>query len=442
MLRSYTWESQKQKLQHYRRRTPETSGLYQIVYHGLEELQQIWETRFQHRYGCLRDEVRKTFTEYLNCGILAHGAARVYCDGCKHSLLIAFSCKRRGVCPSCGAKRAVKFAEHIHSEVIEEVPHRHTVFTIPKRLRGFFKYDRKLNTILFRAAWSALKGLLGVDERELAAIFTVQTAGEALNYHPHLHGLIADGYWIDGGFTSFTEVNLKVIEQAFAERVLAQLHKRELITDDDVAQILSQEHTGFGVWFGDPFHDKESEHFVARYIERAPLSLEKISIQDDIITYTTKDGVAHEFDTLEFLAQLSVHIPKTYESLTRYYGRYSSRRRGERAKLTAVTATNTTPEEITENKAESDYRSEFKRSAWAACIKRIYEIDPLECPNCRAQMRIIAFIHNERSIKAIMKSQGIPEFNAPPPIPRFIDALEAIDELPSYDPFDPPPEDF
>jgi hypothetical protein len=57
-------------------------------------------------------------------------------------------------------------------------------------------------------------------------------------------------------------------------------------------------------------------------------------------------------------------------------------------------------------------------------------------------MRIIAFTPNERSIKAIMKSQGIPELNAPPPIPRFIDALEAIDELPSYDPFDPPPEDF
>jgi hypothetical protein len=49
-----------------------------------------------------------------------------------------------------------------------------------------------------------------------------------------------------------------------------------------VVQILSEDHTGFGVWLGDPFHDKESEQFVARYIERAPLSLEKLSIQDDI----------------------------------------------------------------------------------------------------------------------------------------------------------------
>jgi Transposase zinc-binding domain len=111
---------------HYRRRFPEASPLYQIVYHSRDDLQFQWESRFQAQYGCLRNEVLKTYDEYLNCGILAHGAARVYCDGCKHSLLIAFSCKRRGVCPSCGAKRAVKFAEHIHSEVIEDVPHRHT----------------------------------------------------------------------------------------------------------------------------------------------------------------------------------------------------------------------------------------------------------------------------------------------------------------------------
>ena len=129
---------------------------------------------------------------------------------------------------------------------------------------------------------------------------------------------------------------------------------------------------------GDPFHDKESEQFVARYIERAPLSLEKLSIQDDIVTYTTKDGAAHEFDALEFLAALSVHIPKTYESITRYYGRYSCRRRGERTKLAPP------PAEETESDYRRDFgelsRVDFRKSSWAACIKRIYEIDPLECP--------------------------------------------------------------
>ena len=59
---------------------------------------------------------------------------------------------------------------------------------------------------------------------------------------------------------------------------------------------------------------------MARYIERAPLSLEKLFIQDNSIAYCTKDATAHEFDALEFFAELSCHIPKTYESITIYYG--------------------------------------------------------------------------------------------------------------------------
>jgi hypothetical protein len=57
-------------------------------------------------------------------------------------------------------------------------------------------------------------------------------------------------------------------------------------------------------------------------------------------------------------------------------------------------------------------------------------------------MRIIAFIQDEHSIKDIMKAQGIPDFQAPPPIPKFIDTSLAIDEIPSYDSFEPSTDDF
>jgi hypothetical protein len=75
-------------------------------------------------------------------------------------------------------------------------------------------------------------------------------------------------------------------------------------------------------------------------------------------------------------------------------------------------------------------------------IKRIYEADPLERPKCKAQMRIIAFIQDAHSIKDIIKAEGIPDFQAPPPIPKFVDTTEAIDELPLYDSLDPAPDDF
>lgn len=56
--------------------------------------------------------------------------------------------------------------------------------------------------------------------------------------------------------------------------------------------------------------------------------------------------------------------------------------------------------------------------------------------------RIIAFIQDALSIKDIMTAQGIPDFQAPPPIPKFIDTSHAIDELPQYDAFEPSPDDF
>ena len=57
-------------------------------------------------------------------------------------------------------------------------------------------------------------------------------------------------------------------------------------------------------------------------------------------------------------------------------------------------------------------------------------------------MRIIAFIQDSHSIKDIMKSQGIPDFQAPPPISKFVDTALAIDELTSYNSFEPSPDDF
>ena len=103
-----------------------------MVYQERERLEREWEVRYQAEYGVLRREVVETLDGYLNCGILVHGAARVSCELCQHSMVVPFSCKRRGVCPSCAAKRAVVFAEHLHSEVLQPVPHHHAVFSVPK----------------------------------------------------------------------------------------------------------------------------------------------------------------------------------------------------------------------------------------------------------------------------------------------------------------------
>ena len=75
------------------------------------------------------------------------GFARVRCDHCGHEYLLAFSCKRRHFCPSCHQKRVVEYGEWLLTEILKQVPHRRWVFSIPKRLRIYFMYDRRLQKI-------------------------------------------------------------------------------------------------------------------------------------------------------------------------------------------------------------------------------------------------------------------------------------------------------
>ncbi len=65
-------------------------------------------------------------------------------------------------------------------------------------------------------------------------------------------------------------------------------------------------------------------------------------------------------------------------------------------------------------------------------MKRVFEFDPLECPRCRGQMRIIAFLTDEQEILKIADSLRIPRAQAPPKIPRPPEK-EFFDDLPPDD---------
>jgi hypothetical protein len=93
---------------------------------------------------------------YFECGDLHFGFARVRCQACGHEYLLAYSCKRHHFCPSCHQKRVVEFGEWLCTQVLKLVPHRQWVFSLPKRLRIYFLFNRKLLANLSRCAWKVL----------------------------------------------------------------------------------------------------------------------------------------------------------------------------------------------------------------------------------------------------------------------------------------------
>ena len=57
--------------------------------------------------------VEQEFRDFLTCGILTHGFARVRCGSCAFERLVPFSCKGRGFCPSCGGRRMTERAARL-----------------------------------------------------------------------------------------------------------------------------------------------------------------------------------------------------------------------------------------------------------------------------------------------------------------------------------------
>ncbi|XYH97367.1 transposase zinc-binding domain-containing protein [Sorangium sp. So ce1128] len=76
------------------------------------------------------------FEGYLAWGDLARGFVRCHCDGCGHDVLVAFSCKHRGPCPSCASRRMCNEAATLVDRILPNVPVRQWVMSLPFDLRA------------------------------------------------------------------------------------------------------------------------------------------------------------------------------------------------------------------------------------------------------------------------------------------------------------------
>jgi hypothetical protein len=211
----------------YRPRKPRDSPLFQLVERHPEELLRLWPSRFARQHGPLRSVVERVLREFLRCGLLEHGFARLWCAECRRSVLVAFSCRGRSFCPSCEKKRQILWAEWLCEEVLAKVAHRHVVLTIPRLLRPLFRRRRELLTQLGRAAAEAVSELvrrsLGGEARP-GVVVSIATAGDLVQWHPHLHLLTTDGgKTADGSWKPLPEWDGLLLMRLFRERLLARL---------------------------------------------------------------------------------------------------------------------------------------------------------------------------------------------------------------------------
>lgn len=191
----------------YRRHRPEETPLYPIIESALATL----HDRMAERASSLPGFVSREFEDYLRCGRLEHGFVRVKCDGCRHELLVGFSCKRRGFCPSCGTSRMAESAAHLIDHVLPKVPIRQWVVSFPWPLRMLFAARpealSRCLAVITRAIQTDLTqraGLKVSSGARTGVVTVIQRFGSALNLNIHLHMLILDGvYTFENGGPRF-----------------------------------------------------------------------------------------------------------------------------------------------------------------------------------------------------------------------------------------------
>jgi ribosomal protein S27E len=167
----------------YARHRPERTLLYQIV----EAYYPAFVSHLAAQGTALPGYVQQEFEDYLRCGRLEHGFLRVRCDSCRAEHLVAFSCKCRGFCPSCGARRMAESAALLVDEVFPEQPVRQWVLSFPYPLRFLFASRPAIMGqvlgIVYRGIATHLIKKAGFSRKtaQAGAVTLIQRFGSALN---------------------------------------------------------------------------------------------------------------------------------------------------------------------------------------------------------------------------------------------------------------------
>ena len=443
----------------YQPRDPEASDLWQLLDQHFDSFRQVYDQRYQAKYGYWRPIVEQSVAAFLKCGDLQEGFARVRCPDCKHEMFVAFSCKQRCTCPSCHQKRTLLTSLHVANEVCSPVAHRQVVLTIPKRLRVHPRFDRQLLGKLSSCAWTCLKAeaqrLLRREDVVPGMIAAIQTHGELLHWHPHIHVLLTCGAFTpQGDFLEFSELDMERLLVAWEEAVFELYLAEEKIEPEVVENMRTWEHSGFSVDQSVflPAGDQAGIERLIQYMTRCPFSLSRLVKVSDTgqVVYQaekqacrafpdpkgdgTRAGVPRNFQILpplDFLAEFTQHIPAKGSHLIRYYGWYSNKSRGMRKQVEA---------EASAEASSEDTAATGSRQSWAMLIKRVYEVDPLCCPECGGQMQVVSFIEPPQAdvIEAILKHCGLWQASAPRAAPDVDGLVVELDAAYSGSSLDSP----
>ena len=462
----------------YRRREPEKEPLYQILAEHLETFLQQARTS-EHR---LPLHVEKEMRAYLECGLLAYGFVRARCEDCGTGRVVAFSCKKRGFCPSCSGRRMADTAARLVDDVLPRVPVRQWVLSFPYEMRYRLAYDGELVSRVLAvflgvvSRWYRRQAqAMGYDRARCGSVTFVQRFGSSLNLNPHLHVLMLDGVYVDGdeapvfaAAPPLSDPEVRRIVPTIAHRIIRLYTKRGLLDDPPADRLADEEPVlaaltaasvqgiiatgeragqrlrralkdaaagvrtaplcfaskGFSLHAATRIAgtDRRGLERLCRYVARPALAAGRLRLLDSAhLSFALKTPWS---DGTSHLLLSPMELLEKLAVLVPPPRLHLLRYHGVLAPRARdrhrIVPTQPPAESPAANRASSAGPCGH-RLGWAALLVRVFAPDLSVCPACGGRLRIIAALTDPASIRRYLVGVGLPPKAPPraPPQPRF-----------------------
>ena len=218
----------------------------------------------------------------------------------------------------------------------------------------------------------------------------------------------------DGLFHKVPRIDDSRLTDLFARQVLGSLVQRELLSPEWAERLLSWHHTGFNVHSRARARTKKEAERVGKYMIRPLLALERLSFPEKEGKVCSRYGQDAEgmerMDYLEFIARVTSHIPDKGQVTIRYFGLYANAHRGKVKKASLA---------VFPLRMVEDELRPLPSKGWAEMIRKVYEVDPLLCPRCGGQMKVIAFLTDYAVVDRIINHLNLTFVAERPPPPQI-----------------------
>lgn len=378
----------------------------------MNTLQQIFTDHYEEIKYTLhpRATEMENINKMIHCGDPSFGGAMYGCPHCGKLKYVAFRCHSR-FCPTCGNKYAMERTTRMSFKLIH-VQHRHCVFTIDENLRDYFLKDRSLLNCLFHAVTSVVSHMfskINLSKNYTPGfIMVLHTFGRDLKWNPHIHCLISEGGYSDDGFwKNINHFNYTYLRNAFRTALLNELESKIGSSFKKVkAKCYTEHKQGFYVYAKpNKCNPNTIVKYIGRYLGRPVIATSRIDKYDgDMVTFhynrhEDDKYVEETIPVMEFIQRLIRHIPEKHFKMIRYGGLYA-RHRDIDSKLNRCIS-----------KEKHTLYCSFNK--WRNAILSSFGYDPLECPNCKHEMKFLELYFKRQRVsleelyeKAMSKSRG------------------------------------